>query len=577
MNMRNLCDKNISMSDKCKFFKAVFAKYKEKNIVIYGTGKIAEEIIFHNSEFNFIGVMDEKRKDGYFLDKKILSERELLSEKTELIIIIEEIHEAYKIYESIFHLTEIYEIPIFYVTGMNMRDAFKKIDNQKINYMSVNEEYLKNEIKKHDVISFDVFDTLIMRTTLFPKDVFELVKKRAEEENIFLSEYTEIRVEAERKLSGNIPNIYQIYNEIQRVTGISDNDREILLNLEIEIENKVIVSRNKMIDVFNYALECGKTVYLVSDMYLPKEILEPLINKLGISGYQDVIVSCDYGTNKLRDLFEILKIKIGEKNCLHVGDNVIADMLGALSAGLDVFYVKSAYEMLNASNYFEIIKSISTYNEKAIVGLLISYIFNNPFSLCGKIGKIDLNFKFDIGYVVLAPILIGFFQWMKDANITLQFVKEKNDLAVEIDEISSFLNTTVEKDRILVRPEYVAWLVTYEERYRRNILCYKVYLMQDSIDKKQTDGIQGSWYIDNEILRKKSGKYLNSNIKLIKEYLDTNKNCFIQEQMGTGVKEYIKYYMTVLYIPDKEIKPEFSAALLNQFDMATCLRIDQKQ
>ena len=37
---------------------------------------------------------------------------------------------------------------------------------------------LIHAISEHEIISFDVFDTLIMRKTLYPEDVFEIVQNR---------------------------------------------------------------------------------------------------------------------------------------------------------------------------------------------------------------------------------------------------------------------------------------------------------------------------------------------------------------------------------------------------------------
>ena len=47
------------------------------------------------------------------------------------------------------------------------------------------EHVLQHLIDVHDVISFDIFDTLLMRTVLDPTDVFEIVEKRAERHGIY--------------------------------------------------------------------------------------------------------------------------------------------------------------------------------------------------------------------------------------------------------------------------------------------------------------------------------------------------------------------------------------------------------
>lgn len=569
--MSNLCAEKIKMLEiRDISFKKIFEKYRNKSIVIYGLNLIAKEILSENPEFNFVGVMDDKRKDGYFMDKKILSEREMLSLGTDLIILTEEIPVAFLTYQTIYHITELYNIPIFYMTGANCKDVFREIDYQKSQYMCVDEIKLKKKILKYDVISFDVFDTLIMRTILFPRDVFELIQNRAESNGVYVPDFKEIRREAERRLSDKVPNLDQIYNEIQGITGLSDEDKEIIKNLEIEIEKEVIIPRYKMIEIFHYALEMGKTVYLTSDMYLPKKTLEPIVQNLNIIGYKDFLISCDYGTNKYRSLFKVLKQQIGEKKCLHIGDNEVADIAGALIAGIDAFYVKSALELMKSSDSYEVVRNSTTFNERAIVGLLISSLFNNPFSLYGKNGKMEMNTQFSVGYYVLGPILIGFFLWMREEGITLQNTQEKNDLVFALEEIDVLAGSCKVENYMQMQPKYIAWLLSYEERFRSGKEGYKIYMMQDSLNKKQVESANGKWYIDNEILRKKSGKYLNSNIKLIKKYLNENANCFMRDQMIFGVKKYAECYLQNLYIQGELITPSFCANLLNQFDLNEC-------
>ena len=47
-----------------------------------------------------------------------------------------------------------------------------------------------------------------------------------------------------------------------------------------------------------YAIAQGKEVAIISDMYLPSEIITDILNSLGIKGYTKLYVSCDYGVSK---------------------------------------------------------------------------------------------------------------------------------------------------------------------------------------------------------------------------------------------------------------------------------------
>lgn len=64
---------------------------------------------------------------------------------------------------------------------------------------------LLQRLEKMDIVSFDVFDTLIFRALKNPKDLFVLVGNRLE-----VPKFYDIRVEAEtdaRKLVGNKKNM----------------------------------------------------------------------------------------------------------------------------------------------------------------------------------------------------------------------------------------------------------------------------------------------------------------------------------------------------------------------------------
>ena len=59
-------------------------------------------------------------------------------------------------------------------------------------------EGLKQLIDKSEVISFDIFDTLVMRTVYFNHDVFKIVANKYREQ---VPNFYEVRVRAEKQLS----------------------------------------------------------------------------------------------------------------------------------------------------------------------------------------------------------------------------------------------------------------------------------------------------------------------------------------------------------------------------------------
>ena len=97
-----------------------------------------------------------------------------------------------------------------------------------------------------------------------------------------------------------------------------------------------------MISIFYSALNQGKRVYIISDMYLPKPVIQEMLEKCGVSGEEKLYVSNTYGVNKISGkLFEIVTREgnLDKKRMLHIGDSLKADCLGAIKAGIGFYHV----------------------------------------------------------------------------------------------------------------------------------------------------------------------------------------------------------------------------------------------
>ena len=74
---------------------------------------------------------------------------------------------------------------------------------------------VKKEISQADAVSFDVFDTLLMRKTLYPEDVFELTALSC---GLDPEEFQRRRKEAEHAFRhGTVYDIYSVLQKAYRV------------------------------------------------------------------------------------------------------------------------------------------------------------------------------------------------------------------------------------------------------------------------------------------------------------------------------------------------------------------------
>lgn len=276
-------------------------------------------------------------------------------------------------------------------------------------YMYSKEEILKN-IDRHEIISFDIWDTLITRRVLEPEDIFICVDYRAKKDLKIICDFPDLRSRAVMENSTPNPNIYEIYQKFQELSGLDEKKCKQLLELEISIEKMCTVSRNDMVDIYRYALE-RKRVFLITDMYLPKKIMEDILKKNNIYGYEKLFVSCEFRQLKQENLFQIFRNEIQGNNYLHIGDNENGDYICAKKNGMDAILISRGIKQYKASEFFQKWKSYTSFSERCIKGMFIAKRYNSPFESEFK----DENYtEEDIVELYIAPLVTKFICWMVD-------------------------------------------------------------------------------------------------------------------------------------------------------------------
>lgn len=278
--------------------------------------------------------------------------------------------------------------------------------------------------------SFDIFDTLITRKTVTPKGVFlimqeqiQLLQKKSfaiELQNSFA--YLRLKAEKDARYLSSKPEISleDIYYRLVLMTGITENDKQSLMRLEVETEKKCCIPISQNISLLKRLLETGEQVILISDMYLScRQIREVLRNIDAQLAELPLYVSSDYSCTKASgQLF--IKVKelerISYDNWMHVGDNkhsdqYIPELLGIKTKPIDM------------PDYLECERQImlqGIYSENAFVELSLGFSY-----YCRRTQ--DLKDATSIGIAVAGPIFLGYIQWLavmcQQLNIThLNFI-----------------------------------------------------------------------------------------------------------------------------------------------------------
>ena len=257
---------------------------------------------------------------------------------------------------------------------------------------------IRKAIDKADIVSFDIFDTLICRPFANPTDVFRYMEYKYN-----LPGFYKERINAEQECRK-----YHADQEDVSLDQIYENlAYKEMKEKEIETEKDIMFGNCKIIDVlYNYAISCGKEVILVSDMYLGHDVIEDILKKCGCEKYKKLYLSSDnYKTKQSGSLFKQIINEYGiNKKYLHIGDNLHSDYNVPKSLGMDAFHITKNIDALLESDYrmelyFENDHSIGA---SAILGTLASFRYDS----------LGYWIKFGIKYA--GPIICGYVSWLSN-------------------------------------------------------------------------------------------------------------------------------------------------------------------
>jgi FMN phosphatase YigB (HAD superfamily) len=384
-----------------------FADMPERKPAIYGIGKNTKIILDNFNSDNIVGLMDEARTGESIYGKPIIGADEALSLGVDTIVIVARSGNTKIIYRRIADFCDANSIEVYSISGSKVGfDGCAEKSFEK--YEGITEKILKEKIAAVEVVSFDIFDTLLMRRVLYPRDIFALMDKTIP------NDFSGRRVKAETELyrEDRQPDIHDIY---ERIEGVSPDP-------ETELEAQYLIRRESMTSMLQYALEAGKEIYLVSDMYLPGGIIKKLLSGLGVDiEAENILVSCDCGVSKSSGLFDVLRAKCGRKRILHIGDNFEADTESARRCGIDdTFRIESAVTMLEDSYASEILKYDTSLPNRMLIAEFASKALNNPFLFGETNGKFLLSGAYQMAYLLIAPLIHCFFGWLTAKSRELQ-------------------------------------------------------------------------------------------------------------------------------------------------------------
>lgn len=409
-----------SFKNSAENFIKKFGSVKDKKIVLYGIGQYTATLIPMLDGFHIVGLLDgDSDNIGKVLyGIKVLSIEE--AKKNADIIIIN---------TSSFYWNMIYErisdigIPVYYADG-NMatgKGSQVKILSDEERHISV--DSIKKEIDKVEIVSFDLYDTLLMRLVCNTSDVFKLVELQLELYLRKRTHFQEKRNEAIGKIEKVNYSLNDLYMKIHEL--YPDDDVQLYQRLEIETEKAVTVPRKDVVDIYQYAVEQGKDIYILSDMYLSSDFLQELLKLSGIEiDKEHLWISCEKGATKYNsELWNQYNRKIVRgRKALHIGDNMKADITEAKKYGLVTIKIASASTMMEEFLTTKIWGKITSLYASLTTGILMNELFNSPFvwNAMNDVYYIQNCRKF--GKKVFGNIILTYLLWI---------VKKSEDMRIQ--------------------------------------------------------------------------------------------------------------------------------------------------
>lgn len=305
--------------------------------------------------------------------------------------------------------TDVYELK-------NLEIKRTELEKFRAEHPGIDVEHFVKELSKHEVISFDIFDTLIFRPFSEPGDVFFLLGEKLElldfkgmrmraewEARLIRSEAIREKIKKEKKrgVKSNLKvdfevSLDDIWNRMEVITCLDANAGK---TLEEETEMEICYANPFMKTVYDRLIAMGKRIIITSDMYLSEEFLKKLLEKNGYSGYERIFISNKYHKSKSDGrLFDVVRKELGEDtDIIHCGDNLHSDIKMASEHGLATLH----YPNVNANALL-----FRPFDMSPIIGGAYRGIVNNK--IYGSDSDFRPTMEYEYGYVYGGLFVTGY-------------------------------------------------------------------------------------------------------------------------------------------------------------------------
>jgi predicted HAD superfamily hydrolase len=271
-----------------------------------------------------------------------------------------------------------------------------------------------------EVLSLDVFDTVLGRRSALPEDTFTILEAElVQRHGSAFNDFARIRREADSKARRRawdqrqseeilLEDIYALLKEEYPDWTLP---RDELAAHEMAVERRLLYPLDGAKELIRAARKAGKKVIFISDMYLSQEFCESCLRDNGFTDYDAFYISSTVGKLKhTGKLFQYVleDLGIAPEKILHVGDNPRSDGKEAAKLGIRTLQIRKAIDTIDRfpGNPLRRLmqQPVRSMEESLLLGL----------SARGCLRE-DLHedpFWYRIGYQVAGPLIYGYVQFI---------------------------------------------------------------------------------------------------------------------------------------------------------------------
>lgn len=288
---------------------------------------------------------------------------------------------------------------------------------------------IKNKILNADIVSFDVFDTLLERSISIPSAIFTLMESQLSSicnNKELLEQFSQYRQ--------NIRNtskpeyffneeflLFDRYKSLGEKFHLTDEEIENIYHLELNWEERVSIPKEVGYELYQFALSHKKKIIIVSDTYFPENFVVLLLNKAGYNHWDKLYCSSTSGL--LKDSGHLFDVVINDfsnmkpSQIFHIGDNKHSDVTMPNSKGMSASYIASKHKVFQGTPLCQALQKIKSPISKSIFEGVISRKYVNSLNDNEHSFSYLQSSPYNFGYNIIGIMFFAFSKWILENAI----------------------------------------------------------------------------------------------------------------------------------------------------------------